>query len=230
MTGGFDATTVAPEQSAGSKHPLGNYQAQVTDTSIEESQDKLSGMFVVEFTTPNGTIKKRYGLWHSNPQTVEIANKQLSALCHATGIFRVQWENEGAALRGARCAIEVGDQLAKDPSNPTGPKIPNGYVEVKKVFDTAGNEPGKASSQAQQPAPQQQPQGQPLQQGATGGWTQPNQQTTAQQPANGGWAQGGQAANNVPAQQQQPQQAAQGWTQQQPPPAGGAGDKPAWAK
>lgn len=219
LTGTFDATTVAPEQSAGTKHPLGNFQAQITDTSIEESKDKQSGMFNVEFTTPAGTIQKRYNLWHSNPQTVEIANKQLSALCHATGIFRVQWENEGAALRGARCSIEVGDQIDKQT------KQPNGYVEVKKVFDTTGNEPGKAPSQAQQPAPQQQPQGQPMTQQPGGGWQQPNAQQPAAQPANGGWAQPGPAANPAP-QQQQPQN--NGWQQQPGPGAGG--DKPAWAK
>ena len=191
MQGGFDASNIPPEQSAGSKHPLGNFQAQISGTAIEASKDQKSGMFGVEFTTPAGSITKRYNLWHDNPPTGEIANKQLSALCHATGIFKLDWGNEGAALRGAMCAIEVADQMVKDPAGGSA-KVPNGYVEVRKVFDKAGNEPGKAPAQAQPagwgatPAPQQAPQA------ANPAWGAPQAVPVATQPVptpNAGWTQ-----------------------------------------
>ena len=205
MQGGFDASNIPPEQSAGSKHPLGNFQAQISGTAIEASKDQKSGMFVVEFTTPAGSITKRYNLWHDNPQTVEIANKQLSALCHATGIFKLDWGNEGAALRGAMCAIEVADQMVKDPNGGSA-KVPNGYVEVRKVFDKAGNEPGKAPAQAQPAA-----------------WGAPAATQQAPQAANPGW--GAQQQQPAPAQQQPAPNA--GWTQNAAPQAE---SRPPWAK
>lgn len=202
-TGGFDASQFAPEQTAGMKHPTGNFPATISDTSIEASKDQQSGMFVVEFTTPAGTVVKRYGLWHSNPQTVEIANKQLSALCHATGIFKLDWQNDGAALRNARCTIEVGDQIDRTT------KQPNGYVEVKKVFDVNGVEPGKAP-QTGQNAPAN-----------NGGWgSSPQGQPQTQQPP-----QGQQWGNNQPQQQPQPSQNPD-WQQNQQP----QGERPPWAK
>lgn len=167
-TGSFDANQYEPQQTAGSKHPLGSFPFQISNTSIQESKDKTSGMFVIEFTSPAGTIEKRYNLWHENPQTVEIAQKQLSALCHATGVYRLDWQNQGAALRGARGTMEVGDQIDKQT------KQPNGYVEVKKVFDVQGNEPGKP--QQASPQTQQQPAG-------NGSWQQPAQ-PQANAPAN----------------------------------------------
>ena len=182
MTGGFDASTVAPDQ-GGSKHPVGSFPFTITNTSIESSKDQKSGMFIIEFTSPAGVIVKRYNLWHDNPQTVEIAQKQLSALCHATGIFKLDWTNQGAALRGARGTMEVVNQTKK---NAEGKYEETGYVEVKKVYDAAGNEPGKPAQQAA-----------PMQQQPNGGWTQPQQPQQQQ----GNWA-------NPPAQQgwQPPQQ------------------------
>lgn len=203
-TGGFDASQFAPEQTAGMKHPTGNFPATISATSIEASKDQQSGMFVVEFTTPAGTIVKRYGLWHSNPQTVEIANKQLSALCHATGIFKLDWQNDGAALRNARCTIEVGDQIDRTT------KQPNGYVEVKKVFDVNGVEPGKAPQTGQQ------------QSGGNAGWSSGQSQQQNNPPAQQqqGWG------NNAPQQQQPQPPANQGWQQNQ----GQTNERPPWAK
>jgi hypothetical protein len=149
MQGGFDASTVQPDQ-GGQKHPTGSFPFSISNTSIVPNKSQNGGMFVVEFTTPAGTIDKRYNLWFTEPHTdgqkqaIDIANKQLSALCHATGIFKLDWQNDGAALRGARGTLEVAEQIDK------ATKQPNGYVEVKKVFDASGNEPGKAPKAAPQ--------------------------------------------------------------------------------
>ena len=172
----FDATQFTPSQSVGG-HPPGKFPARVSNTSIQETKNKDGGMFVVEFTTNAGSIVNRYNLWNKEPKAVEIAHKELSALCYATGIFKLDFNNDGAAMRGAQCMIEVGKQ-------------DNGeYMEIKKVYDLQGNEPGKAPA------------------------------TGAAQPQGGGWGapQGQQAAANPPAQQQQPQgQAWQPPGQQQP--------------
>lgn len=187
----FDARQYEPNQ-GGSKHPVGMFPFVIKNTQIVSSKDEKSGMFRVTFESPSGSIDKNYNLWFpENKQTEEIAHKQLSALCHVTGIFQLNMANQGRELVGARGTMEVGWQKNNEPTtdNPSG-----GYVEIKKVFDAAGNEPGKAQSSAQQPQnqtgwnnqqPQQQPQQAPMQQQAGGGWGQPQQQspwTQNQQP------------------------------------------------
>ena len=189
----FDATQYEPQQGGGG-HPEGKFPFVISNTEIVPIKDDPDGRprFVVEFETPSGKIKNGYNLWSSNQQAVDISHKQLSALSYATGIFRLTMRDAGAALRGARGMIEVGKQRTGD------------YVEVKKVFDVNGNEPGKA------PAPAQQQQPQP--------------QTTAMQPA----PQAPTTAWGAPAAQQpqpaQPAPAASPWVQQAPSTAA-----PPWA-
>lgn len=162
----FDASQVEPSQGF-DVHPAGIFDASIMNTSIEPTKDQSGGLFKVDFGTPAGKITKRYNLWNPSPQAVEIARKELSALCYATGIFKLDFRNDAAVLRNARCKIEVAHQIDKDT------KQPSKYMEVKRVLDVNGNEPGKGPS----PAPQPVPQGQPLQQQPSGSWG-------TQQPAN----------------------------------------------
>lgn len=199
MQGGFDATKIEPKQSAGTNHPVGRFPFTISDTSIEENKNKDGGFFMVEFTTPAGVAVMRYNMWNKNPQAVDIANGQLSALCHATGRYQVGWQDEGAALRGAQGMIEVGFQKDQGPS----PERPNGgYTEIKKVMDAAGNEPGKGPA----PSTQVQPNSNaaPMTSNGQGGWNNnpapnPNQNPNpnpALNPNAGGWQQGGGANPN----------------------------------
>jgi hypothetical protein len=198
--GSFDANQHAPKQ-LGAIVPPGKWPFVISNTEIVPTKAGDGGMFVVTFNTPHGTILMRYNLWNQNPKTVEIAHGQLSALCHATGVFKVNWQTNGAELRNAQGMIDVALQ---------DPDKPDGYTEVKKVYDKNGNEPGKA------PAAAPQPQGNGA---AWGGAQQPAAQPQATQPAWGA------------TQAQQPQQptpaAPQGWQQG---PSAPAGEKPPWAK
>lgn len=195
MVGIFNATNIPPQQGTPS-HPSGMFDFQISHTEIKENKEKTGGYLEVEFSSPAGRIPFRYNLWNNSPQAVEIANKQLSALCHAIGIFQLDFSNEAKALLGGRGRMEIGPQK----NNPE-------YTEIKRVFDANGNEPGRSPGAAgAMPAqqPQQQPQqATPLQQQTNGGWGA--QTPTAPAPAPqqvGGWQQPSQA----PAQQQQPQQ------------------------
>lgn len=187
LQGSFDASQFKPNQ-GGEAHPIGKYDFQITNTEIVPTKDQTGGMFVVEFTTPAGRITSRYNLWNNNPKAVEIAHGQLSALCYATGIFKLDWQNEGAALRNGRGKLEVGYQKGEEP---TADKPSGGYVEVKRVYDVNGNEPGKGPAAAPQPTQQgwqngQQPAAAPQQaQPAQPAWT-PGPSQAGQAPA--GWA------------------------------------------
>jgi len=195
ITGSFDANQHAPKQ-LGAVVPPGKWPFQISNTSIVPTKANDGGMFVVEFDTPQGRISMRYNLWNQSPKAVEIAHGQLSALCHATGVFKVDYANEGAALRGAMGMIEVGLQDADKP---------DGYTEVKRVFDKNGNEPGKPPAAAPSAGngawntTQTPPQGQPTQQPAWGA-TQPATPANPAPSAPQGWSQGpaAQAAPNPP--------------------------------
>lgn len=190
----FDATNIPPQQ-MGDRHPVGMFPFQISKTYGKQNNNTPGGQFVVELTSPAGTIVNRYNLWNQEPKAVEIAHKELSALCHAVGIFKLSFENVppeqyGRELIGGRGTMKVDLQDAAKP---------DGYVEVKKIYDANGNEPGKGGSapqpQGQWGGQQQAPQQQTPQNNApaanSGGWGQPqNQQPAIQQQAPGGWQPG----------------------------------------
>lgn len=220
MQGGFNANQYEPKQSGGGHPPALKIPFTITNTGIKENASKDGGFFEVEFTSQLGSIIHRYNVWNKSPKAVEISYGQLSALCRAVNIYQLDWQNEGAALRGGKGLMDVGYQKGEEPS-PENPDA-KGYTELKRVYDMAGNEPGKAAAQ-QQPQTMQQPQPNgpaPLQQQPGGSWgrqSQPQQQAPQQQP---NWQQGGNPQQPQP-QQQQPQ--GQAWQ-----PGGGNQQSPPW--
>ena len=249
----FNAQQYDPTQGVGGL-PIGKHPVVVESSEVKANAKNDGGYLQLNLKIidgpQTGTVGAyRLNLYHSNQQTVEIAHRQLSAVCHVTGVFAVQ---DSAQLHNIPFLVEVGPQK-NDPQ----------YTEVKKVFDVNGNEPGKAGQGAQQQAPAgfaPQQQQAPAQQPAQGGFGQPQQpqgQPAAwggapqgqqpQQPANGAPAWGGQAPAQQPAQQpgpaqggapawgqapaqqpaQQPAQpAAAGWQQGAAP----AGGNPPWGQ
>lgn len=194
----FDARSVKPNQ-GGTAHPPGMHDFIITNTHLQENKDQTGAMLVVEMTSPVGMIENRYNVINPSPDAVRISNEQLSALCHAVNIFQVAYpktpdgapvmEMAGHTLRGGKGRMEIVPQLGKDGQ-------PNGYMKVKKVFDSQGNEPGKALASGTQMQPQQQPAQQ-----ANWGNQQPQQQANPQNAAqNPGWSNGPSAQQ--PAQQQ----------------------------
>jgi hypothetical protein len=204
----FDANQFEPKQIGGG-HPPGNkFPFEITNTEVVATKDNDGGMFVVEFSTPAGSIVMRYNLFNKSPKAVEIAHGQFSALCRAVGRYQVDFNNDGAVLRGARGLLDVGWQRGQEPS---AEKPDGGYTEVKKVYDIHGIEPGKNNAVSQQqPQTQQNAQpsqpNQPMTQQPNGGWTQPQQgqPMTNQQPP-----QGWQQPQSGAVQQTNPQQNAQ---------------------
>ncbi len=186
--GVFDANQHAPKQ-LGAIVPPGKWPFVISNTEVVPTKAGDGGMFVVTFNTPQGAIQMRYNLWNQSPKAVEIAHGQLSALCHATGVFKVNWQTQGAELRNAQGMIDVALQ---------DPDKPDGYTEVKKVYDKNGNEPGK-------PSPQAQPGNgavfqQPTATAAAPAWgaTPPAPQPQPNQQASQGWTQGSNTGNPAP--------------------------------
>lgn len=184
----FDARNVDPTQGVGGL-PIGRHPVQIIKSEVKPTKDGSSGYAQFDLSVLDGPSKGAVGayrlnLYHDNPQTVEIAHKQLSALCHVTGVYQIQ---DTAQLHGVPFVV-VG--LQKEPNL-------NKYTEVKRVFDINGNEPGQGGG-----GQQQQNNG-----GNAGGWgnqQQNNQQNNQQQGNqqgcgnNAGWGGQSQVANNVP--------------------------------
>jgi hypothetical protein len=187
MVNTFDARQHAPKQMGSTTHPVGKFPFHISNTQCKPVKDNEKAWYLeVEFTTPVGVTQMRYNLENPSPKAVEIAYGQLSALCHATGVFNLSYPNQGAELKGALGMVEVGWQKGEEPSTE---KPDGGYTEVKRVFDKNGNEPGKP------PAAAPSPQGN----GAAWGGAQPASQPA--QPAQPAWGatQAQPAANPAPA-------------------------------
>lgn len=190
MYGTFDATQHQPRQAV-DKHPVGKFPFVIKNTECMPTKDQQGGMFVVTFESPAGQIVNRYNLWNSSAKAVEIAHGQLSALCYATGVFRLNMDNQGVELRNARGMMEVGFQKGEEP---TQEKPDGGYVEIKRVYDSNGNEPGKAPAPQAQPQQQNNPPSNWPQQGQQGNGSGPpwgnNGTSPAPLPQTGGWQAG----------------------------------------
>jgi hypothetical protein len=224
----FNAQQYTPEFGGGGEQlPPGEYKVVIVDSRREATKDGQGGMLSFDMTPVEGPLAgrkqtMRFNLHHHNAQTVEIANKQLSALCHVVGVFAF---NRTEDLHNKPFKVKIDFQKGHEP---TQEKPNGGYTEVKALFDVNGHKPGQAAQggQPMQHAPQNNgpaPGGVQQQGAGWGGAPQGQQQQQPQPPAQqqqggqqGGW--GGAPQQN--GQQQQQQQ------QQQPNNGGGWGGAP----
>lgn len=204
----FDATQHNPEQSSGSL-PIGKSPVVIESSEVKGNKAGDGGFLqlnlrVIDGPNNGATGPYRLNLYSSSEAAVAIANKNLSAICHAVNVFQVQ---DSQVLHNIPFVVDVGPQ--KD--NPQ-------YTEVKRIYDINGNEPGKAPAGAAQT----QQQAAPANNGQWGGQQQQAPANTGA-PAQAGWGQ-------QPAQQAQPepnaapQNAGGAWGA----PAGAA--QPAWGQ
>lgn len=179
----FDATQVDPSQSF-DPIPAGEYQAQLVESSMESLKSGQGEYLKLQFEVMAGPFAGRrlftnLCLRHPNTQTVEIAQRQLSALCHAAGVFQLQ---DSQQLHGRPVVVKV--RVKDDPQY--GPKN-----EISTFKAPAGGQPSLPVYQQQpqfqqQATAHQQPQPQQFQQpqAPTPQMLQAPQQSLQQPPAN----------------------------------------------
>ena len=88
----FDATSIEPAK-AFEVLPPGQYPAQIVDSETRVTKDGNGQYLWLEIDMLDGPYKgrklfDRLNLINANPTTVEIAQRTLSAICHATGRCR----------------------------------------------------------------------------------------------------------------------------------------------
>lgn len=104
----FDASTVSPSESI-EAIPAGWYNSQIDQSEMKPTKDGSGAYLELRFTVLDGQyanrkVFTRLNLRNGNPVAQEIAYKQLSAICHATGIMQVQ---DSQQLHGRPLKIKV---------------------------------------------------------------------------------------------------------------------------
>lgn len=202
----FDATQWDPSQSAG-QLPIGRHKVIIEDSEVKANNSNTGGYLaftlqVIEGPSAGSSGVMRLGIYSQNQKAVEISHRQLSAICHAVGVFNVQ---DSAQLHNIPFMVEVGNQKPtqeQEARRAAGEEVTL-YTEVKKVFDVNGNAPGKngASPAPAAPATPAQP-AQPNFNVAPASWAAPAEQAPAAPAAAApaaAWAAPSQPAQATPA-------------------------------
>jgi hypothetical protein len=90
----FDASSVEPAQAL-EVLPAGRYRAQIVNSEMRVTKDGRGRYLWLEIDVLEGPCQgrklyDRLNLENANAQTVDIAKRALSAICHATGRIQVQ--------------------------------------------------------------------------------------------------------------------------------------------
>jgi hypothetical protein len=136
----FDATTVEPD--AGFETiPPGWYNVAIDESTMKPTKDGAGSYLELRFNVLDGQyanrkLYTRLNLKNANVQTVEIAQKQLSAICHAVKVLRPQKSEElhGLPLKGkVKIRPAQGDYEASNEFT--------AYKGIDEVVDQAGATP-----------------------------------------------------------------------------------------
>jgi hypothetical protein len=89
----FNASTVEPNKPF-EPLPPGRYVVQIVNSEMRATKDGMGQLLWLELDVLEGAyagrkLFDRLNLINNNPTTVEIAQRTLSAICHATGLMQV---------------------------------------------------------------------------------------------------------------------------------------------
>jgi hypothetical protein len=110
----FDARTVAPAAELGAL-PAGEYLVAITDSEFEDTKARDGKFLKLVFSVLDGPHKgakifDRLNLINKNQTAVDIAQRALSAICHAVGVLGVQ---DSQQLHDRPLKIKVNYEPAK---------------------------------------------------------------------------------------------------------------------
>ena len=140
----FDATAIEPSAPI-TILPPGRYPMAITKTEMKPTRAGNGSYLSVEFTISSGNGANRK-LWanlnldNPNQQTVDIARRELSAICHAVGVLQV---NDSDELLGRELMVDVAVGKRRD----TGED-----QNVIKGYSSISAQPARAPMPAAKPA------------------------------------------------------------------------------
>lgn len=140
----FDATSVDPT-SPFAPLPAGSYRAHVTASEVKPTKNGAGQYLQLEFTVLDGAFKgrkfwERLNIQNPNQTAQEIAQRTLSAICHATGVLKL---TNSQQLHGIPVTVKltVKQDAGRDPQN-----------EVKGYEKAEGGAPATAATTSAPPA------------------------------------------------------------------------------
>lgn len=114
---GFNANSIEPATERGDFPllPKDKYVAMVTGSEIKPTNDGQNERLIFTFEIIEGEYLGRklwvgLNLFHSNQKTVEIANREMSAICHAIGVME---PDDSCELHDKPLVISVNQQFSK---------------------------------------------------------------------------------------------------------------------
>ena len=147
LGGTFDATQVEPNDDF-NPIPAGEYRAMIIDSEIKDAKTAGNRYLNLTWKVDGGEYDGRLvwqmlNLWNSNTKAQEIAQRELSSICHAAGKMNVA---DSEDLHHIPMLIKVAKK-----TDDYGEKN-----EVKSVKAADGSSPAKSNGGGQQSAPAQQ--------------------------------------------------------------------------
>ncbi|MCG8394757.1 MAG: DUF669 domain-containing protein [Pseudomonadales bacterium] len=123
----------------------------ITSSEMKPTKDNAGAYLELVFTVMDGEhqgrkVWERLNVQNNNAQAVEIAQKQLSAICHCVGVFQV---SDTSQLHNIPLQVKIAVQNGQDGSKQNA---------IKGYKDMQGNDPGASQNQGgQAPAAGNQP-------------------------------------------------------------------------
>lgn len=187
----FDANAIQPDTSF-DPIPAGWYNAIIDESEMKPTRDGSGAYLALRFNIIDGQyagrkVFTRLNLRNQNPVAQDIAQKQLSSICHAVNVLNVQ---DSSQLHALPLQIRV-----KVTNDPTGQYEPSNEISGYKAIAAANGQGAAAPVAPVAPAAPVAPV-QPQTAPAGGTWQPP---ANSQQQ----WAQPAQPAPVAPATQQQ---------------------------
>ena len=108
----FNASEVAPQQSGYEPRPAGEYTMQVVNSDLRTTKSGTGQYLWLEFDILSGPVRgkffERLNLFNDNAKAVDIANRQLSAICNAIGIVSLQ-DSEQLHMKPIKVVLKISE-------------------------------------------------------------------------------------------------------------------------
>ena len=116
----FDASTIDPTNTFDAI-PAGEYEVIITDSTLKATKDGTGQYLELKLEIQSGqyhgrNLWDRLNLQNRNATAVQIAQRQLSQICHATGVMQVA-ESSMLHNRPMIAKVAVRQEPGRDPSN-----------------------------------------------------------------------------------------------------------------
>ena len=102
--------TEAPQSSTNEPKPAGEYTMQVVNSDMRTTKSGTGQYLWLEFEILSGPVRGKFwdrlNLFNDNSKTVEIANRQLSAICNALDIVALD-DSEKLHMKPLRVQLKV---------------------------------------------------------------------------------------------------------------------------